>query len=83
MPMYRLSSSFGDIEVPDEYGYYPDEATERASVNASMFSCNREFKVECDGEITGFHLPNGEPASAQELEADCYRAIGAQACLKT
>ena len=30
MPMYRLSNSFGNIEVPDEFGYYQGAATEHS-----------------------------------------------------
>ena len=71
MPMYRLSTSFGRIEIPDEFGYYPDAATGRTEVDASMITCNKEFEVQRNGEVTGFCLPNGEPASAQELQADC------------
>ena len=26
--MYRRSDSFGQVEVPDEYGYYPNDITE-------------------------------------------------------
>ena len=71
MPMYRLSSSFGRIEIPDEFGYYPDAATQNADVDASIFSRNKEFQVQSDGEITDFCLPTGNIASVQELQADC------------
>ena len=71
MPMYRLSSSFGNIEIPDEFGYYPDAATERADVDAPMFSRHKEFEVQSNGEITGFCLPTGRLTSAQDLQADC------------
>ena len=31
MPTYRLSRSFGAIEVPDEFGYYETDAAERGA----------------------------------------------------
>ena len=30
MPMFRRSDSFGRIEIPDEFGYYPEAATEHS-----------------------------------------------------
>jgi len=47
MPMYRLSNSFGNIEVPDEFGYYQgalcqicQQARQRA--NQACLHCDRQ-----------------------------------------
>ena len=70
MPMYRLSNSFGNIEVPDEFGYYQGAATER-SENGGWLPYAKEYVVGPSGEVTGFCMPNGELASAEEIKEDC------------
>ena len=70
MPMYRRSDSFGHIEIPDEFGYYPGAATERPE-NGGWLPYAKEYAVGPDGEVTGFHMPNGELASAEQIKDDC------------
>ena len=68
--MYRRSNSFGHIDIPDEFGYY-QEAAIRHSENGGWLSYAKEYVVEPSGEVTGFHMPNGELASAEEIKEDC------------
>ena len=35
MPMFRRSNSFGRIEIPDEFGYYPEAAAEHSEKRAA------------------------------------------------
>ena len=70
MPMYRRSDSFGRIEIPDEFGYYPEAATEH-SENDGWLRHGKEYAVDASGEVTGFCMPNGEPASAEQMKDDC------------
>ena len=35
MPMFRRSDSFGRIRIPDEFGYYPEAATEHFEKRAA------------------------------------------------
>ena len=70
MPMYRRSNSFGHIEVPDEFGYYQGAATEH-SENGGWLPYAKEYVVGPSGEVTGFCMPNGELASAEEIKEDC------------
>ena len=70
MPMYRLSNSFGNIEVPDEFGYYQRAATEHFE-NGGWLPYAKEYVVEPSGEVTGFCMPNSELASAEEISEDC------------
>ena len=70
MPAYRLSCSFGAIEVPDEFGYYATDATERVA-SEGWLTTNKEYAVEPNGEVTGFCLPNGEVATPAQIQADC------------
>ncbi len=53
MPMYRRSNSFGQIEIPAEFGYYPRDATED-SENGGWLPYANEYVVEASGEVTGF-----------------------------
>ena len=70
MPMYRRSDSFGRIEIPDEFGYYPEAATEH-SENVGWLRHGKEYAVDASGEVTGFCMPNGEPTSAEQMKDDC------------
>ena len=70
MPMYRRSNSFGRIEVPDEFGYYPGAAT-KLSVECGWLPYAKEFDVEPSGEVTGFCMLNGDRASTEDIKADC------------
>ena len=68
--MYRRSNSYGHIDIPDEFGYY-QEAAIRHSENGGWLSYAKEYVVEPSGEVTGFHMPNGELASAEKIKEDC------------
>jgi hypothetical protein len=70
MPMYRRSSSFSHIEIPDEFGYYPGAATEH-SENGGWLPYAKEYAVGPSGEVKGFRMPNGELASAEQIKDDC------------
>ena len=35
MPMFRRYNSFGRIEIPDEFGYYPEAAAEHSEKRAA------------------------------------------------
>jgi HAMP domain-containing protein len=70
MPMYRRSNSFGQIEIPDEFGYYLGDATEHAN-NGGWLPYAREYVVEPSGEVTGFRMPNGENATTEQIKDDC------------
>ena len=79
MPMYRRSDSFGRIEIPDEFGYYPEAATEHSenraasehTENDGWFPYGKEYAVDPSGEVTGFCMPNRELASAEQVKDDC------------
>ena len=79
MPMYRRSNSFGHIEIPDEFGYYPEAATEHSekrtatehSKNSGWLPYAQEYAVEASGEVTGFCMPDGELASVEQVKDDC------------
>ena len=72
MPMYRRSNSFGRIDIPDKFGYYPEAATEHSEEgvatehpeNGGWFPYAKEYAVAPSGEVTGSCMPNGELASA-------------------
>ena len=71
MPRYRLSESFGRIQVPDEYGYYPapGAATEHA-VSCGLCAAGEEYFVEAGGEVTGLRLPTGLAITQEEILVD-------------
>jgi hypothetical protein len=69
MPMYRSSGSFGRIDVPDEFGHYPEAATERSS-NEGWLTRNQQYIVEPNGEVTGFRMPSGENATPEDMKTD-------------
>ena len=79
MPTFRRSDSFGRIEIPDAFGYYPEAATEHAekkaatehSENRGWLPYGQEYIVDPHGEVTGFRMPNMEPASAEKIKHDC------------
>ena len=79
MPMYRRSDGFGRLEVPDEFGYYPEAATqhsEKQSANQhsqhdGWLAYRKEYAVDPTGEITGFCMPNHELSSARQIKDDC------------
>ena len=70
MPMYRRSDSFGHIEVPDEFGYYRKHDTEQPE-HEGWLACAKEYVVGPSGEITGFCMPSGDLASAEDIREDC------------
>ena len=70
MPMYRRSDSFGQVEIPDEYGYYPSVATERTD-NSGWLPHGKEYVVDSSGEVTGFRTPDGEEATPEQIHDDC------------
>ena len=70
MPMYRRSDSFGQVEVPDEYGYYPSVATEHTD-NSGWLRHGKEYVVDSSGEVTGFRTPDGENATPEQIQDDC------------
>ena len=70
MPMYRRSNSFGHIEIPDEFGYYPGVTTGQ-SENGGWLPYAKEYVVGPSGEVTDFRLPNCEIASAEQIKEDC------------
>ena len=63
MPMYRRSNSFGHIEIPNEFGYYPGVTTGQ-SEKCGWLPYAKESGVGPSGEVTDFRLPNGEIALA-------------------
>ena len=69
MPMFRRSDSFGRIEIPDEFGYYPEAATEH-SKNDGWLPYNKEYAVNSNGEVTGFYMPDKKLASAEQIKDD-------------
>ena len=79
MPMFRRSDSFGRIEIPDEFGYYPEAATEHSekraatehSENDGWMPYGKEYAVDPNGEVTGFYMPDKELASAEQIKDDC------------
>jgi hypothetical protein len=79
MPMFRRSDSFGRIEIPDEFGYYPGAATEHSekraatehSENDGWLPYGKEYAVDPNGEVTGFYMPDKELASAEQIKDDC------------
>ena len=79
MPMFRRSDSFGRIEIPDEFGYYPEAATEHSekgaatehSQNDGWLPYGKEYAVDPNGEVTGFYMPDKELASAEQIKDDC------------
>ena len=78
MPMFRRSDSFGRIEIPDEFGYYPEAATERSekraatkhSENDGCLPYGKEYAVDPHGQVTGFYMPDKELASAEQIKDD-------------
>ena len=79
LPMFRRSDSFGRIEIPDEFGYYPEAATEHSekraatehSKNDGWLPYGKEYAVDAKGEVTGFYMPDKELASAEQIKDDC------------
>ena len=79
MPMFRRSDSFGRIEIPDEFGYYPEAAAEHSEKRAASehtendgwLPYGKEYAVDPSGEVTGFCMPNRELASAEQIKDDC------------
>ena len=61
MPMYRRSDSFGRIDIPDEFGYYPEAATQHSekqsatqhSEHDGWLAYRKEYACDPTGEITG------------------------------
>jgi hypothetical protein len=70
MPMYRRSDSFGQVEVPDEYGYYPGDATERTN-SSGWIPHGKEYVVDPSGGVTAFRMPDGEQATPEQIQDDC------------
>ena len=70
MPMYRRSDSFGQVEVPDEYGYYPSVATERTD-NSGWLPHGKEYVVDPSGEVTALCMPDGEQATPEQILDNC------------
>ena len=68
MPMYRRPDSFGRIQVPDEYGYYPPQPERKET--AGWRSLDDMYEATPRGEVTGLRLPSGEEATAQDIQAD-------------
>ena len=63
LPRYRLPQAFGQIEVPDEQGLWD-------SAGRTSFSHTEPWIENEKCEITGFRLPDGREASAEEVEQD-------------
>ena len=81
MPMFRRSDSFGRIEIPDEFGYYPEAATDHSEKRAATEHSEndgwlpygkdgKEYAVDPDGEVTGFYMPDKELATAEQITKD-------------
>ena len=70
MPMYRRSDSFGQVEIPDEYGYYPGDATELTN-SIGWKPHGKEYVVDPSGEVTAFCMPDGEQATPEQILDDC------------
>ncbi len=78
MPTFLRSDSFGRIEIPDEFGYYPEAATEHSekraatehSENDGWLPYGKEYAVDPNGEVTGFYMPDKELASAEQIKDD-------------
>ena len=77
--MYRRSDNFGRIEVPDEFGYYPEAATQHSEKQCATqhpehdgwLEYRKEYAVDPTGEITGFCMPKCELATARQIRDDC------------
>ena len=72
MPSYRLSSSFGRIRVPDEYGHYPpdDSAATEHTVACGLCDVGGEYDLGDAGEIVGFRFPSGTVATDCDILTD-------------
>jgi len=70
LPTYRRSDSFGQVEVPDEYGYYPSAVTERTT-SSGWHSYGKAYIVDPSGEVTAFRMPDGEQATPEQIQDDC------------
>ena len=53
-----------------QFGCYPGVATER-SENGGWLPYAKEYAAGPSGEVTGFRMPNGELASAEQIKEDC------------
>ena len=58
MPMYRRSNSFGRVEVPDEFGYYPVAASEHSGKRAATE--HSEKRAATEHSENGGWLPYAE-----------------------
>jgi len=74
MPMYRRSDSFGQVQVPDEYGYYPGDATEPTNISG-WHPYDKQYVIDTKGEVTAFRMPDGMQATPEQIQDDC-RAWG-------
>ena len=68
MPMYRRADSFGRIQIPDEYGYYPIQPERQKT--AGWRSLDDMYEATPLGEVTGLLLPDGAEAAAQDIQDD-------------
>ena len=68
MPMYRRPDSFGRIQIPDEYGYYPIQPERQKT--AGWRSLDDMYEATPLGEVTGLLLPDGAEAAAQDIQDD-------------
>ena len=76
MPMFRRSDSFGRIEIPDEFGYYPEVAADKRAAtehpeNSGWLPHGKEYAVDPNGQVAGFYMPDGDLASAEQIKDDC------------
>ena len=75
---WASGGGIGRIEIPDEFGYYPEAATEHSekraatehSDNDGWLPYGKEYAVDPNGEVTGFYMPDKELASAEQIKDD-------------
>ena len=69
MPSYRLSKTFGNISVPDEYGHdtvHRGVDTGRAALG-ELHDVDREYQRSEDGELVGLRTPSGALATDDDI----------------
>ena len=72
MPTYRLPQAFGRKAILDEYGLCEPTADAEALGAPKSFLAHVDdpWIEEEDGRISGFRMPDGKEATAEDLERD-------------
>ena len=85
LPTFRLSSSFGSIEEPDEFGYYFSSERARKPAPEGWLELKNQYIQNEDGVVTGLNMPNGQAATEADIAQDAHKwktcfAIDARTC---